>query len=75
MKNAMPWDLLNPNTKYVPENVYDDRFEKCKACKNFITLTTQCSECKCIMKIKCAVSHAFCPIDKWGQYELSAKSN
>lgn len=65
MKNAMPWDLLNPNTKYVSQEVYDSRLEECKSCEKFIKLTGQCSSCGCIMKLKCAVSHAFCPLNKW----------
>lgn len=61
----MPWDLLNPNTKYVNQEIYDYRLEQCKSCENFIKLSNQCSKCGCIMKLKCAVSHAFCPIGKW----------
>lgn len=61
----MPWDLLNPNTKYVSQEIYDSRLEQCKACEHFIKLSGQCSKCGCIMKLKCAVEHAFCPEGKW----------
>jgi rRNA maturation protein Nop10 len=70
MKNAMPWDLLNPNTKYVSQDIYDQRLETCKSCDRFITLTSQCKECGCFMKLKCAVGHAFCPLEKWQAEEV-----
>lgn len=69
MKNAMPWDLLNPNTEYVNQEIYDERLDICKSCDRFISLTSQCKECGCFMKLKCAVSHAFCPLNKWNAVE------
>jgi len=69
MKNAMPWDLLNPNTKYVDQETYDFRLETCKNCDRFISLTKQCKECGCFMNLKCAVEHAFCPLSKWNAVE------
>ena len=61
----MPWDLLNPSTEYVSQEIYDLRMEECKSCENFIKTTSQCKKCGCFMKIKSAMGHAFCPIDKW----------
>ena len=68
-KNAMPWDLLNPSTKYVPSQVYDERLEICKNCEFFLQKSTLCKQCKCFMRIKCAMTHAFCPMGKWLEYE------
>lgn len=69
-RNALPWDLLDPNTKYVPQGVYDWRYETCKGCEFFSKATKTCTKCHCFMKVKCAMGHAFCPEDKWGQYDL-----
>lgn len=68
-RNAMPWDLLNPFVKYVPEEVYDNRYEICKNCEFFIKVTKQCNKCMCFMKLKCAYSHAYCPENKWEAYK------
>jgi hypothetical protein len=67
-RNAMPWDLLNPNRKHVPEDVYSERYETCKSCEFFIKPTKQCSKCLCFMKVKCALTFAFCPENKWHAY-------
>lgn len=61
----MPWDLLNPNTKYVSEDIYSNRYEICKSCEFFIKPTKQCNKCMCFMKVKCAMSWAHCPEGKW----------
>jgi len=68
MRNAMPWDLLNPNIKYVDEETYDNRYSICQNCEHFINLTKQCSKCFCFMNVKCAMDHAFCPEKKWGNF-------
>lgn len=68
-RNAMPWDLLNPNTKYVPESIYSWRYETCKSCE-FFTAARTCSKCNCFMKVKCALGHAYCPEGKWGTYDM-----
>jgi len=68
-KNVMPWDLLNPNTEYVPAEVYDERYEICKNCEFFNSLTRQCKICKCFMRIKCSMVQASCPENKWTIHE------
>jgi hypothetical protein len=70
-KNAMPWDLLSPNTVYVPEEVYSERYETCKSCEHFNKITRMCKQCHCFMKIKCAIDYAFCPVGKWDYYDMS----
>ena len=68
-RNAMPWDLLNPNRKHVPEEVYSERYEICKSCEFFIKKTKQCKKCMCFMNLKCALVFAFCPENKWEAYK------
>jgi len=64
-KEARPWDLLNPNTEYVSKEEQHKRYSTCQSCDRFISLTTQCKECGCIMKLKTTISHASCPLGKW----------
>ena len=66
--NAKTWDLLNPNTEYVPNEVFADRLNICLNCDNFIKMTSQCKKCGCFMNLKCKMSHASCPIGLWKEY-------
>lgn len=63
---AKPWDLLNPNIKFVDEEIFNYRYDLCKQCPSFINLTKQCKKCGCLMNQKCKLPHASCPIGKWG---------
>lgn len=60
-----PWDLLNPNTEYVDEEISNTRFEICKACPRLIQATNQCRECGCFMNLKTKLEKATCPLHKW----------
>lgn len=60
-----PWDLLNPNTEYVDEDLAAKRFEICKACPKLIKMTGQCKECGCFMSVKTKLTKAECPLHKW----------
>jgi hypothetical protein len=60
-----PWDMLNPNTEYVPEEEAERRYDICKACPELIDLTKQCKQCGCFMAMKTKVSKATCPLGKW----------
>jgi hypothetical protein len=60
-----PWDLINPNTQWVSEEVAIDRFDICKACPELIPITDQCKKCGCFMKIKTKLEKASCPLGKW----------
>lgn len=64
-----PWDLINPNIDFVPENIMQSRFEICKSCPELIKLTNQCKKCGCIMNLKTKLPHAECPLGKWQKYE------
>jgi len=46
-----------------------ERYEICKACDDFISLTKQCKLCMCIMPLKVKWSGATCPAGKWGAEE------
>jgi hypothetical protein len=60
-----PWDLVNPNSEWVSEEVSSSRYEICKACPELIKLTKQCKKCGCFMYAKTRLEKATCPIGKW----------
>lgn len=62
---ARPWDFLNPKTEYASEEEAQKRYDICNWCPKFISLTTQCKECGCIMKLKTKLKNANCPLGKW----------
>jgi len=65
-KNGVtPLDLLNPKTKYASDDLASKRYEICKQCPEFISLTTQCKKCGCFMSSKTKMEAAKCPIGKW----------
>ena len=43
------------------------RYDICKSCEHFISATTQCDQCKCIMAAKTYLPFAECPIGKWNK--------
>ena len=63
--NPKPWDVLKPNTEYVSETIYDERYNLCKGCEHFNKLLKTCNECNCFMFIKCGLKKANCPLGKW----------
>ena len=71
-REAKPWDLLNPSIGRVDKETANERYEICKSCINFISLTKQCKLCGCFMRMKTSLPNATCPIEKWG---FSKKSN
>lgn len=68
-RDVRPWDLFrNSNTPEgarVTEEVQKKRYDICKGCPDFISLTSQCKRCGCFMKHKSKLSAASCPIGKW----------
>jgi len=60
-----PWDMLNPNTKYVEKEEADKRLDICKACPHLLTATVQCQKCGCFMHLKTKLAKAECPIGHW----------
>lgn len=41
------------------------RFNICIKCDRFERNTTMCKECWCVMKVKCKLKSAKCPLNKW----------
>lgn len=70
---ARPWDLFNKNIGRVETDIAEERMNICRSCDNFISATTQCKECGCIMKMKSKLPNAFCPIHKWEAVDISYK--
>lgn len=60
-----PWDLINPNTSFLEAEDADKRFSICQMCPEFVSLTTQCKKCGCVMKLKTKLEKATCPLQKW----------
>lgn len=63
-KTARPWDILNPETKYVSEEVAKERLSTCEGCP-FFTAAKTCEKCGCFMPLKTKLAHAECPVGKW----------
>ena len=63
--NTRPWDLVNPNTEYVDEELFNSRYSICQLCPELIKLTKQCKKCGCFMAMKTKLKQAECPIGKW----------
>jgi hypothetical protein len=54
---------------WVEKSIAQSRYDICKQCDKFVPLTTLCSECLCIMKIKVKVAAVRCPLNKWTYHE------
>lgn len=65
-KIARPWDFLNPNTEYVDSKVSEERMKICNSCDMLVK--GLCKSCGCFMPLKTKISHASCPLGKWGQH-------
>jgi hypothetical protein len=55
-------ELINPLLK---KEEAQKRFNICINCDRFIKSTTMCKECLCVMKVKCKLKTAECPLGKW----------
>jgi len=60
-----PWDLLNPNTQYVSDEISKKRYDVCQQCPELIDLTKQCKQCGCFMLLKTKLEVSKCPLGKW----------
>lgn len=68
-RSARPWDLLNSNIGRVSSTIREKRLDICKNCPEFISATSQCKKCGCIMLLKTKLPNAECPIGKWHKEE------
>jgi hypothetical protein len=68
--NVRPWDIFNKNIIKVEEVVFQERMDTCKACPEFLKLTSQCKECGCLMTSKAKMQDAECPLGKWKSFEI-----
>jgi len=59
-----PWDFINPDTQFAPEEEQDRRYSICSDCTHLTALKT-CTHCGCFMPNKTKLLHAKCPIGKW----------
>jgi len=50
---------------WVKKEVAQSRYDVCKKCDRFTSLTAQCKECGCFMKIKVKLENTVCPLGKW----------
>lgn len=62
---SRPWDVVNPNTEWVSNEVSKKRLDVCSACPELTKVTSQCKKCGCFMKTKAKIKHAACPLSKW----------
>lgn len=60
-----PWHMLDKDMYVEDTQLGKDRLEICKACPEFIKLTTTCKKCGCFMAAKTKLKGATCPIGKW----------
>ncbi len=52
-----------PDGRKAPENVYQSRLDRCKACDQLNAGT--CMGCGCLVELKAAYKNEKCPYGKW----------
>jgi hypothetical protein len=65
LKNRL--EYLTDRAKPLTEEERNVRYDTCLSCEHFISLTTQCKKCGCVMKVKTYLPGSECPIGKWGK--------
>lgn len=50
----------------VSDEQHEERYDICKRCPHFISVTTTCTKCGCFMAAKTYLATAECPVGKWG---------
>lgn len=60
-------EYLKDRMKPLSAEESEVRLDICKSCEHYISLTTQCKKCGCVMKLKTALPFSECPIGKWGK--------
>ena len=63
--DTRPWHLITERTNLLADEESNSRLDICRECPEFISLTTQCKKCGCVMKGKTRLANATCPLGKW----------
>jgi hypothetical protein len=63
--DTRPWDVVNPNIEKTTDEEAERRFSICRECPSLLSVTNQCRECGCFMKLKVKIKEAVCPLEKW----------
>jgi hypothetical protein len=50
---------------WVVKEIAQARYDICKKCDKFLSVTAQCQKCGCFMKLKVKIQNAKCPLEKW----------
>ena len=56
---------------WAEREVAQARFDICKQCDRFVSITNQCMECGCFMKLKVKMLNMECPLHKWSSSDNS----
>ena len=64
-RSARPWDIFNDEIPNVDDETFRNRISICLGCEHYLHSIHVCGICKCLMKVKCRLGNASCPIDKW----------
>jgi hypothetical protein len=72
-RNARPWDIFNKNIAKLEASISEERLQICRGCEHFISLTSQCKKCGCLMNLKTKLPNAYCPIGQWHQVAIDYK--
>jgi hypothetical protein len=49
----------------------EERYDICKQCPHYISITTSCTQCGCFMAAKTYLAGAECPIGKWKVIQIA----
>ncbi len=63
---------LSSNLQHRKE-VAKERLLICHGCEKYVSSTTQCKECGCIMLLKTVLASSVCPLSKWSADETVNK--
>lgn len=58
---------LKDAAAFLSEEERNVRYDICKSCEHFVSLTNQCTKCGCIMAVKTYLPLAECPVGKWNK--------
>jgi len=62
-------DISVGHSIFVPEEIKNQRYDMCKQCEWFYSVSNMCKKCGCLLSAKTKFRSSFCPIHKWEQYD------